>query len=232
MFLKRCLICAALFLAFATHVLLAKGAQIVVHLKDGRQMTGELHSVSDSSLVVSWREAGAEYISQVNAKEIRQVVMKNKPRVVLQLKNGRQMSGKLHSVSDSSVIILLQGPVSALAPKNEVKNHEIQGAMIKGKSNFLKGMGLGLLIGAGSGMMIGLASGDDEPGDSGFFHFTAGAKALIGGIYLGGTGLVVGGIAGAASSTSSKEIELVSNPSFLFLKPLARHAERGPGDSW
>ncbi|MGH7597369.1 MAG: hypothetical protein ACREOI_13535 [bacterium] len=53
MLLKRCLICASVFLAFAACELLAKAAQIVVHLNDGRQMAGELHSVSASSLVVS-----------------------------------------------------------------------------------------------------------------------------------------------------------------------------------
>jgi hypothetical protein len=43
MFLKRCLICAVLLLALSKQDLLAKAAEIVVHLKDGRQMAGELH---------------------------------------------------------------------------------------------------------------------------------------------------------------------------------------------
>jgi len=230
MFLKRCLIYAALLLAFTRHELLAKGAQIVVHLKDGRQMAGELHSVSDSSLVISRREAGAEHISQVSTKEIRQVVIKNKPQVVLQLKNGRQMKGKLHSVSDSSVIIFVQGSVSSLAFKNEVRNQEIQGAMIKGKSNVLKGIGLGLLIGAGTGAVIGgiAAAQADDPVEELLAPIVGIGSAMYGGI----AGLAVGGIAGAATSTSSKEIELAPDRPFLFLKLLARYAERQPEDEW
>ncbi|MCI0693370.1 hypothetical protein L0337_15370 [candidate division KSB1 bacterium] len=242
MLLKRCLIYAALLLAFTRHELLAKGAQIVVHLKDGRQMAGELHSVSDSSLVISRREASAEHISQVSTKEIRQVVIKNKPQVVLQLKNGRQMKGKLHSVSDSSVTILVRGSVSALAFKNEVRNQEIQGVLIKGKSNIGKGIGLGILIGAGTGAVIGFADGDDPPceplevlltvGTCEAFRMTAEQKAAWVGILGGAAGLAVGGIAGAATSTSSKEIELSDDQPFLVLKPLARYAERRPEDKW
>jgi small nuclear ribonucleoprotein (snRNP)-like protein len=230
MFLKRCLICAVLLLALSKQDLLAKAAQIVVHLKDGRQMAGELHSVSDSSLVVSRRETGAEHLSEVSTKEIRQVVVKSKPQVVLQLKNGRQMTGKLHSVSDSSVIIFVQGTVSSLALKNEVRNHEIQGAMINGKSNVLKGMGLGLLAGTVTGAAIGgiAALQADNPVEDIF----APVAVVVFAAYGGMAGLAVGGIAGAATSTSSQEIELVPNQSFLFLKPLARHAERKPEDKW
>jgi small nuclear ribonucleoprotein (snRNP)-like protein len=228
MFLKRCFIYAALLLAFATHDLLAEGAQIVVHLKDGRQMAGELHSVSDSSLVVSRRETGAEHISQVSSKEIRQVVVNSKPKVVLQLKNGRQATGKLHGVSDSSVTIFLQGTASSVPIKTEITNQEIIGAMIKGKSNFLKGMGVGLLVGAASGAAIGGIAASQE--DDSFFGPEFAAFVL--GIYGGAAGIIVGGIIGAATSTSSQEIELVPNQSFLFLKPLARHAERGPEDKW
>jgi small nuclear ribonucleoprotein (snRNP)-like protein len=230
MFLKRCLFYAALFLAFATHELFAKGAQIVVHLKNGKQVAGELHSVSDSSLVVSWRETGAEHISEVSTKEIWQVVMKNKPQVVLLLKNGRQMTGKLHGVSDSSVIIFIQGSVSSVASKTEVRNHEIQGATIKGKSNVLKGMGLGLLAGTVTGAAIGgIAAGQaDNPVEDLFAPLVAVAYAAYGGM----AGLAVGGIAGAATSTSSQEIVLAPGRPFLFLKPLARYPERGPEDKW
>lgn len=230
MLLKRCLICAAVFLAFAACELLAKAAQIVVHLNDGRQMAGELHSVSASSLVVSRRETGAEHISEVSTKEIRQVVIKNKPQVVLQLKNGRQMTGKLYSVSDSSLIIFTQGSISTLAFKNKVKNQAIQEARIKGKSNVLKGMGIGLLAGVGIGATIGgiaIAQADD-PVQEIFTPITAIGFAA----YSCMAGLVVGGIAGAATSTSSKEIELAADHPYQFLTPCARYAERSPEDNW
>jgi hypothetical protein len=144
------------------------------------------------------------------------------------------MTGKLHSVSDSSVIIFVQGTVSSLALKNEVRNHEIQGAMIKGKSNVLKGMGLGLLAGTVTGAAIGgiAALQADNSVEDIFAPVTrivaVGSFAAYGGM----AGLAVGGIAGAASSTSSQEIELVPNQSFLFLKTLARHTERKPEDKW
>jgi small nuclear ribonucleoprotein (snRNP)-like protein len=154
--------------------------------------------------------------------------MKNKPQVVLLLKNGRQMTGKLHGVSDSSVIIFIQGTASSVPIKTEITNQEIIGAMIKGKSNFLKGMGVGLLVGAASGAAIGGIAASQE--DDSFFGPEFAAFAL--GIYGGAAGIIVGGIIGAATSTSSQEIELVPNQSFLFLNPLARHAERGPEDKW
>ncbi|MDZ7362980.1 MAG: hypothetical protein ONB46_20010 [candidate division KSB1 bacterium] len=237
MFLKHCLIYAALFLALTTHALFAKATKIkatkiIVHLKDGRQMAGELHSVSDSSLVVSRREAGAEHISQISTREVRQVVMKNKPRVVLQLRNGRQMTGKLHSVSDSSVtIFFLEETASAVAIKTEVRNQEIAGAKLKGKSNILKGMGLGLLIGAGAGTAIGLIASSaqaDDPVEELFPSFVGINYAAYGVM----AGLAVGGLVGAATSTSSKDIEISPDRPFLFLQPLARHPERGPEDKW
>jgi hypothetical protein len=62
-----------------------------------------------------------------------------------------------------------------------------------------EGLGLGLLAGITTGAMIGLASGDDHCPPDGFcfFQFSAGDKAILGGIVLGGAGLVVGGLLGA-----------------------------------
>lgn len=63
----------------------------------------------------------------------------------------------------------------------------------------LRGAGEGILIGAGAGAaagaVLGLADGDDPPcGDSEwcFFNLTAGEKALVGGVLLGGLGAIVG----------------------------------------
>ena len=58
----------------------------------------------------------------------------------------------------------------------------------------LKGLGVGMLIGAGSGVVIGLASGDDE---GTFLAFTAEEKALMAGLVLGLAGGAVGLIVGA-----------------------------------
>jgi hypothetical protein len=57
----------------------------------------------------------------------------------------------------------------------------------------LQGAGIGSLIGVTSGVLIGYASGDDPPG---WFAFTAGEKAVLAGVGLGLTGLVVGTVVG------------------------------------
>jgi hypothetical protein len=56
--------------------------------------------------------------------------------------------------------------------------------------------GAGLLVGFSVGGLLGLASGDDQCRDWCIFKFTAGQKALIGGISLGVLGLAAGTIAG------------------------------------
>ena len=67
------------------------------------------------------------------------------------------------------------------------------------KRNALNGALTGLLVGGAAGVLTGFAAGDDEPGT--FIAFTAGEKATLGGVLLGGTGLVVGAVAGALMRT-------------------------------
>lgn len=69
----------------------------------------------------------------------------------------------------------------------------------------LEGLGIGGGIGAGLGIVIGLASGDDECTDDHgdcFFAFSAGDKAVIGAILLGGLGGAVGLIVGAMKGST------------------------------
>lgn len=67
----------------------------------------------------------------------------------------------------------------------------------------LEGFGIGALIGGGTGIILGLASGDDTCENEGHCWFTLSAegKAILGGIFLGGTagllGLVVGAMRGS-----------------------------------
>jgi hypothetical protein len=67
--------------------------------------------------------------------------------------------------------------------------------------NTLKGLGLGLAIGGGGGALIGLASGDDPSNQ--FLAFSAGEKAVVLGVLLGGSGAVIGLIAGALSRSDT-----------------------------
>ncbi len=62
------------------------------------------------------------------------------------------------------------------------------------KSRFLKGLGVGLLLGAVSGTAIGFASSDDPPW---FFSFSAEAAVL--GVLGGLAGGVIGGVIGATT---------------------------------
>jgi len=78
-----------------------------------------------------------------------------------------------------------------------------------------EGLGLGLLAGIGSGIVIGLASGDDHcpPGGFCLFQFSAGDKAILGGIVLGGAGLVLGALLGAvAGSRDVYQLDASSMP--------------------
>ena len=72
----------------------------------------------------------------------------------------------------------------------------------------IEGLGIGGGIGVGIGVLVGLASGDDEcdseTSDHGgcWFSFSAGDKAMIGGILLGGLGGFLGLIVGAMKGST------------------------------
>jgi len=227
MFLKKIYaLMTAIPLIIPFNDLHAGNAHVVLHLKTGEQINRQLYAVNDSSLVVYARDANTEYLRIVMIRDIQKVTLKNKPKILLILKDGRQISRLLDSVSDSSLSIFekettLEGGHSEII--SEVRSEEIHKIVFKGESKVLKGMGMGLLIGAGTGAVIGLASGDDQ---SGFFRFSAGEKALMGGIFFGGAGLLVGTVAGAATSTGDTEIEFFADQPFSLLKPFARHFER------
>lgn len=65
----------------------------------------------------------------------------------------------------------------------------------------LEGFGIGGGIGFGVGAIIGIADGDDPPCEDHCIDFTAGEKAVLGGILLGivggGVGLIAGAIRGS-----------------------------------
>lgn len=69
----------------------------------------------------------------------------------------------------------------------------------------LEGLGLGVLIGGGVGAVSGLASGDDRCDDTenecDVFNFTAGEKAILFGILIGGVGGLVGLAVGAVKGS-------------------------------
>jgi hypothetical protein len=93
----------------------------------------------------------------------------------------------------------------------------------------LQGAGIGSLIGVTSGALIGYASGDDPPG---WFSLTAGEKAVLAGVGLGLTGLVVGTVVGLLK-TSDRWISVPLDvakptPSFQVGRGVARLAVAVP----
>lgn len=64
---------------------------------------------------------------------------------------------------------------------------------------FLRGAGIGLAGGALAGVVTGVMAGDDAPCRDCWFRFSAGEKATMGAVLLGGAGTVVGGIFGLAA---------------------------------
>lgn len=106
--------------------------------------------------------------------------------------NGATFRGELLAVQGQELVIALSDSFT----KVNLHIDEIKTIRIVRKSNFLKSLGIGLLMGGGTGALIGFSSGDDPPG---WFSFSAGQKALIGGFALGLIGSGIGGLVGAIS---------------------------------
>jgi len=119
---------------------------------------------------------------------------KERPGAMLRLEkeDGRIIRGELLEVQGESLIILDHEGLE----KSSYRLEELKRIVIEKKSGLLKGLGLGLLIGGGGGAAIGLISGNDKQG---FFAFTAGDKAILGGIAFGLLGGLSGAVLGALS---------------------------------
>lgn len=95
--------------------------------------------------------------------------------------------------------LFLRGPVPSVEALglslHSLTKLEVRRARSRG-AGALRGAGIGLLIGAGVGALIGIAHGSDPPG---IISFSAGEKALMFGVPLGGAGVVLGAVAGHGS---------------------------------
>jgi hypothetical protein len=112
--------------------------------------------------------------------------------LIIEKQCGQIVSGELLAVKNGTLVIKANSSGSFQIEVNDINLIKVK----RRKARFLKRTGAGLLTGVCIGGGIGLLSGDDEEG---FFSFTAGQKAVIWGGLLGGLGLVIGGLAGAAS---------------------------------
>jgi hypothetical protein len=104
--------------------------------------------------------------------------------------------GELIAVKPNSLLLL-----DASGKDVSADIADIKAIRIMKKSKFWTGAGIGVLIGGAAGAILGYSSGDDDPGM--MFTFTAGQKALMGGIGFGLVGLLLGGIAGAGAGTDN-----------------------------
>ena len=101
--------------------------------------------------------------------------------------------GTVQEATDDALVVQFEFPRRVgTVDRSDITNMEVS---IQRERRVLKGLGVGLLVGAGGGVVLGLASGDDQ---AGFISFTAEEKAMMGAVALGLVGGVVGLIAGAA----------------------------------
>ena len=107
-------------------------------------------------------------------------------------KDGKQIEGELITVKPNSLLLL-----NTEGKDVSVSVEEILIIRRARKSKFLKGMGIGILVGAGAGAIFGFAQGETH--DWFYGTLTAWDNALIGAISFGFLGLIVGAIAGAVT---------------------------------
>jgi hypothetical protein len=142
--------------------------------------------------------------------------------LLITMKDGNTIKGELLAVQNRNLII---GNLS-LFSGTELPIDQVDNIIIIKESKFLKGLGQGFLIGAVPGALIGLLSGDDS---GGFIRFTAGQKALIGGLFLGLAGATVGGLVGALAGIDEPiDLSDVSpTRKDLYLEKLVSYARYG-----
>jgi len=153
--------------------------------------------------------------------------------VIVKLGDESEIQGELISVRYESMIISTGYYEFSEEDFEEQKEEllivpyqEIDKIILEGKSNFLPGLGYGVLGGAALGAILGFASGDDPPNQ--FLSFSASDKAVILGVLFAGVGLVIGGIIGAATPESDLEIEPSNPGNILNLKQFAKYPKEEP----
>ena len=121
---------------------------------------------------------------------------KEKPgaTIVIRKMDGQTSKGELLEVRDGTLTLLIYEN----ATKVDIRLDELSSVRIEKKSAFLKGLGIGILVGAAVGAIGGFFSGDDDPsGPWDIFAYSAGEKAVGFGVSLGAVGGIIGGGIGA-----------------------------------
>jgi hypothetical protein len=128
--------------------------------------------------------------------------------VLVTKKDGTVIQGELLTVKGTDLIIMegstTDGITASLADVKSVK--------VDKHSKFLKGLGWGFLIGAPAGAILGAATGKQNPG---WFEYTPSEGAIGWGLVLGGTGALIGGVAGAFSGIDKNVTVVDTSPGGL-----------------
>ncbi len=139
--------------------------------------------------------------------------------------SGGEFSGELLSVRPAELLLLARADAvddslpHYVSQIRRVPVKDIAHLHVDGQSRVIEGMGGGFALGAVVGGGIGFLTGDDE---SGFIRFTAGEKALIGGIAGGAFGLIIGTISGISSSRGGADIDHPQQTDLADLKSKSR----------
>lgn len=206
------MIIAVLLLINGPH-LFAKGAKIIVHLKNGQQQSGELYAINDSLLTLyQGKQDGMLKLMEVRTPELARVVIIDKAQILLALQNGEQFVADFKSISDSSLSVYRKKKLK------EVKIADVRKAMIKlqGRSGTATGIGVGLLT---------FAVTFPHFFDNGLHadNFAEGfAEVMLSPLAAAGTGVAVAGVVSSAISSPGHEYEMAVATFIAFLQPLTR----------
>lgn len=129
--------------------------------------------------------------------------------------------GTVQEATSEALVVQFEYPRRvATVDRSDITGMDVS---VRQERRVLKGLGVGMLIGAGSGVIIGLASGDDE---GTFFAFSAEEKAAMAGIGLGLVGGAVGLVVGAINTHDVWSSTLPANLDVAVL-PLMRDGGAG-----
>jgi hypothetical protein len=120
-------------------------------------------------------------------------------RVRLQAEGGLRLKGLVVATDAETLTLSLEGGATRDVAWSSVRKIDVSRGRRSAGGGFLRGAGIGLAAGATVGALAGALSGDDPPCQDCWFRFSAGEKAAIDGVLLGGVGTILGGVTGAVA---------------------------------
>lgn len=175
---------------------------------DGRMLLVHVKEVNANQVIYSKcgpAVSGLEYALPRNAvKEIRlskQSALKGIYKAWVYTKTAsKPLKGYVLTTTDSTLFLVsnAKSGLESGAGAREIPVRDIKKIQFRKKSRVVRSTLSGFAIGAGIGLLGGFAAGGDTPG---FLSLTAGEKAVIGGVFLGVSGAIVGLVCGLFKKT-------------------------------